>query len=66
MTIPEGQEAIRQDFSCAWEVMTKRTNILTRQSETRHQTRWTADPRVSAGRLQSPKTRKEKKKCQRL
>ena len=43
------------------EVVTKATDLLTRQSETRHQREWTADLTVSAGRLRCPAARKERK-----
>lgn len=41
--------------------MTKGTDLLTRQNETRHRTGWTEDRRVSAGKWQCPGiNRKEK------
>lgn len=53
--------AIIQDFSLACEVVTKGTDLLTRQSETRHPRGWTAYLRVSAGRSRCPEARKERK-----
>lgn len=50
-----------QDFGPDCEVVTKATDLLTRQSETRHQREWTADLTVSAGRLRCPAARKERK-----
>ena len=53
--------ATTQDVSPACEVVAKAPDLLTIQSETRHPRGWTADPRVSAGRSQCPKARKERK-----
>lgn len=42
-------------------IVTKGTDLLTRQNETRHRTGWTEDQRVSAGKWQCPRiNRKEK------
>lgn len=53
--------AIPENLQPSPSVVTKGTDLLTRQNETRHPTGWTEDQRVSAGKWQYPGVdRKEK------